>query len=641
MKTLLELRNLPFQIFLSLNRFVIDHKWTLLVYAITTIILLPFTWQMDVYVWYYRAGEALAKAVNPYTQFNEYAILYQGETGRWGLPPLTLLPVMIAYTLSSLSSTPFHITLKLLMAIVNIFIAKEIVNISGKKSTFSYWLLNPFALIMVIGWGFFVQPLATIFLLLSIKHFKERKGAFYFGCSCLSYQLIWPLIPFYFVARMTPIFEKWQLKNLMKFLKKEELKEYLIWLAVFCLTFLIPLLFFFLVDSYALFHALLTDPLTQLRDFSLWKFISLLDIIPRYLLVEVSNYFTYAFILFALFYSDILFETKESILPENIAKGTFLVSLPIFILNYRLGEPYYYFHLLALSTILLTRKSFRLFYGLFTLLSYAFFLLSMGFRHIILHYMPWPDYVNLMVGKYNWWFWLDFAGFVFILIIAHIAIKIYKEEISIKKSNKGKFLYGRLLVCNIIVILMLTYPMFSSVYVYDFIKHVNESHAEYYTGEGVVSVPIFEGYLPPNIPIPYVYSTTLSVQGEIHNALFMHPPPPNNNSEVGLYLKYKLRIKVPSFLTFRITLDPNVWNKNGDGVIFEIFVQEGEKTPRLLFHKHLNPTTNISERRWNYFEVDMEEYTDKEVMVIFTTKAGENANWDWAYWGDIKLVKKS
>jgi len=627
------------QISSGLRRFIIAYKWPLLVYAVITAIILPFTWQMDVYDWYYQAGEALSKGVNPYTQFNMYAIEYRAETGRWWTPPLTLLPVMIAYSLTSLSSIPFHITLKLLIAVANIFAAKEIANISGKKSAFSYWLLNPFALVVVIGWGFFVQVIVTIFLLLSVKYFKEKKGAFYFGCSCLSYQVIWFLIPFYLVIRVGPPLKKLLKSRSCQFLNKE-LNECLKWVVIFCSTFLIPLSFFYALDSQALLHALLIDPLIQFRDFSVWKFISLLDLVPPYLLAQLSNYLTYAFIVFALFYSDILFRAQESILPENITRGILLVSLPVFILNYRLGEPYYYFHLLALSIILLGKASFRLFYGLFTLLAYTYFLLSMGFRHILFHYKPWTDYTNLMVGKYNWWFWLDFAGFVFILIISHITMKIYKEEISLTNRKENKFPYIRLLAFGIVAALMLTYVT-SPADTYDFVKHVSEARAEYYTPVDALSVPIFEGYLSPNTPIPYVYSTTLGVQGETLNALFMHPPPPNNDSKVGLYLKYKLRIEAPSLLKFKIALDPNVWYKKGDGVIFEIYVEEGNSNPTLLFHKHLNPIVNVSERRWNYYEVDMSKYVGKEVTIIFVTKAGENADWDWAYWGDIKLVKKS
>ena len=50
-------------------------------------------------------------------------------------------------------------------------------------------------------------------------------------------------------------------------------------------------------------------------------------------------------------------------------------------------------------------------------------------------------------------------------------------------------------------------------------------------------------------------------------------------------------------LDFAVGLDPQVWDKPGDGVQFQVEVRDGDERT-LVFDTYLDPKRNPSDRRW-------------------------------------------
>ncbi len=125
-----------------------------------------------------------------------------------------------------------------------------------------------------------------------------------------------------------------------------------------------------------------------------------------------------------------------------------------------------------------------------------------------------------------------------------------------------------------------------------------------------------------------------NINGDSRVTLFEHPP-----SEIT----YKLTVPENSSLIFGIALNPEIWSTDkGDGVIFEILVKDG-KEERKLFSKYIDPKNKIEDRKWHDERIDLSEYKGKEVLLTFITSPGpsNNTNYDWAGWGDLKLISNT
>lgn len=97
----------------------------------------------------------------------------------------------------------------------------------------------------------------------------------------------------------------------------------------------------------------------------------------------------------------------------------------------------------------------------------------------------------------------------------------------------------------------------------------------------------------------------------------------------------------PSTLDFSIGLNPGVFQPDrGDGVGFTIRILDNKnKDESLLYSKYIDPKNDPCDRRWFDESIPLDHWAGKEIILKFSTNAGpmENANWDWAYWGDIRL----
>jgi hypothetical protein len=127
-----------------------------------------------------------------------------------------------------------------------------------------------------------------------------------------------------------------------------------------------------------------------------------------------------------------------------------------------------------------------------------------------------------------------------------------------------------------------------------------------------------------------------TINGESRNVLFEHP----FSDRKSLIRFSNISIPEGAILKFGIALDPSTWDpKKGDGVLFEVYVKKGD-IERIVFSKYIDPKHNVSERRWNDFEVDLSDYRGSHVTLTLATSPGPrgDANWDWAWWGEPMIV---
>jgi len=129
----------------------------------------------------------------------------------------------------------------------------------------------------------------------------------------------------------------------------------------------------------------------------------------------------------------------------------------------------------------------------------------------------------------------------------------------------------------------------------------------------------------------WVTQLIFNINGDSRVTLFEHPPSK---------ITYKLTIPEKAFLSFGIALSPNSWSfDKGDGVLFEIYVRDGSVKEK-VFSKHIDPKNNVADRKWHDEVVDLSRYGKKEISLSFVTTPGpnNNTNYDWAGWGDPKLI---
>lgn len=132
-----------------------------------------------------------------------------------------------------------------------------------------------------------------------------------------------------------------------------------------------------------------------------------------------------------------------------------------------------------------------------------------------------------------------------------------------------------------------------------------------------------------NLPLLKAFEIRdLTVNGETKKSIFMHPTS-----------RLTWRVTVPDDAVLRtwISLAPDAWSKEGDGVLFRIGVSDGSRYQPLAT-EYINPFTEQSDRRWRPITIDLSWYGGRQVDLIFNTNSspeskGDNPANDWAYWG--------
>ena len=118
-------------------------------------------------------------------------------------------------------------------------------------------------------------------------------------------------------------------------------------------------------------------------------------------------------------------------------------------------------------------------------------------------------------------------------------------------------------------------------------------------------------------------------------AIFEHP---QDQGSILVYNNYT--IPKNSHLEFYIGMDEKTWDEpTNDGVTFEIRIAKNAiPIDTMLFSKSINPAKNPNDRSWQYQSIDLINFSDQRVDIKLITHPNNVSSYDWAWWGDPKIV---
>ncbi len=111
---------------------------------------------------------------------------------------------------------------------------------------------------------------------------------------------------------------------------------------------------------------------------------------------------------------------------------------------------------------------------------------------------------------------------------------------------------------------------------------------------------------------PYLIKKNLKVQGESFNSFFAAPP---------TRLKFRLRIPDDGMLSFGYGLLSNSWNKEGDGVLFEILA-ETSASKETLFSARVHPSHKPKDKTIFTKNINLSRFRGKTITLWFQTYGG-------------------
>jgi ABC-type polysaccharide/polyol phosphate transport system ATPase subunit len=131
-------------------------------------------------------------------------------------------------------------------------------------------------------------------------------------------------------------------------------------------------------------------------------------------------------------------------------------------------------------------------------------------------------------------------------------------------------------------------------------------------------------------PLVPVSEQTIEVYSTPRKVIFAHAPST---------ITYSVTIDHGSSLAFAIGMMPFVWDKIPQGVKFDIEILCDGRTEN-VFSRVLQPKRNIGDRGWHNFMVPLEQFSGKDVSIIFSTSgSGDDLSYAWSAWGWAKIVK--
>jgi hypothetical protein len=126
-----------------------------------------------------------------------------------------------------------------------------------------------------------------------------------------------------------------------------------------------------------------------------------------------------------------------------------------------------------------------------------------------------------------------------------------------------------------------------------------------------------------------------TLAGETKKAILA---PPNGR------LTFKVRVPEDGWLKVSLGMQPESWEKEGNGVYFFAGVSDTRAFEK-LFEQTLNPFKNPSERRWISVMVDLSAYAGEEMEVILNTRSSGGGQppddrADLPLWGAPEIVRR-
>ena len=153
---------------------------------------------------------------------------------------------------------------------------------------------------------------------------------------------------------------------------------------------------------------------------------------------------------------------------------------------------------------------------------------------------------------------------------------------------------------------------------YDFIERFDETRRTSPTPEGEI-----------------IEAKAWTILGETKRVLYQHPALSGSS-----WLACTIEVGRGSVLSFDVATDPGSWEQPGDGVTFAVYVVSDRGTEQ-VFSTYIDPKRDPESRRWHPYALELSEYADQTVSIIFETGAGpvRDYRYDWAGWGAPRLLE--
>ncbi|TET42288.1 MAG: hypothetical protein E3J63_00955, partial [Elusimicrobia bacterium] len=110
---------------------------------------------------------------------------------------------------------------------------------------------------------------------------------------------------------------------------------------------------------------------------------------------------------------------------------------------------------------------------------------------------------------------------------------------------------------------------------------------------------------------PGVLRKRITIDDETRNALFVPAP---------ATVKYRGMIPPGALLLFGFGVMEEAWERNGDGVQFDLYLEDDSGKRKSLFSKYIDPKHRKEDRRWFDVRVDLSPYSVQNVTLVFETK---------------------
>ncbi len=122
------------------------------------------------------------------------------------------------------------------------------------------------------------------------------------------------------------------------------------------------------------------------------------------------------------------------------------------------------------------------------------------------------------------------------------------------------------------------------------------------------------------------------LQNQDRMVLFEHP-----NSEI---IFTGVPIAQETQLEFGLGINEPAWEQSGDGVLFEVFLQDENGKEYPLFSQWVDPKNNPEDRRWLDQRIDLEAFAGETVSFQFKTSGGPDNDlaYDWAGWSTPRII---
>lgn len=149
--------------------------------------------------------------------------------------------------------------------------------------------------------------------------------------------------------------------------------------------------------------------------------------------------------------------------------------------------------------------------------------------------------------------------------------------------------------------------------IYDFLNHLDEAE---------IVAPEKE----------YVRPTSFTINGETRDAFLEHPDSLVTFKKVPIYRNARL--------SFGVGINDDAWDKEGDGVLFEIILTDEKSKRHTLYSQYLDPKNNSKDRKWFDEELDIKAFEGKKVSFTFKTSSGPKGNnaFDWSGWSEPQIL---